>query len=43
MLGAVYWYYATPKDNISPATALVNMIYRYHAWLKGIDTSPKLL
>ena len=33
----VYWYNVTPKDDISSATALANMVYRYRIQLKGIN------
>ena len=37
---AVYWYNVTPKDNVSPLTAPINLIHRYRARLKGIDAPP---
>ena len=37
---AVYWYNATPKDNVSPQTAPVNLIHCYRVRLKGMDTLP---
>ena len=37
---AVYWYNATPKDNVPPLTAPINLIYRYRVRLKGIDAHP---
>ena len=37
ILEAVYWYYATPKDGISPETVLANMVHAYHLRLRGID------
>ena len=40
IMEAVYWYNATPKDNVSPLTAPVNLIYRYRVRLKGIDALP---
>ena len=34
---AVYWYNVTPKDNVFPLTAPINLIHRYRVRLKGID------
>ena len=38
---AVYWYNATPKDDVSPLTAPINLIHHYRVRLKGID-APRL-
>ena len=40
IMEAVYWYNATPKDNVWPLTAPINLIHCYHVWLKGIDAPP---
>ena len=40
IMEAVYWYNATPKDNVLPLTAPINLIHRYHVRLKGIDVPP---
>ena len=37
---AVYWYNATPKDNVLPLTAAINLIHRYRIRLKGTDVPP---
>ena len=40
IMEVVYWYNATPKDNVSPLTAPINLIHRYRVRLKGIDALP---
>ena len=37
---AVYWYNATPKDNVSLLTTPVNLIHHYRVRQKGIDALP---
>ena len=40
IIEAVYWYNTTPKDNVSPLTAPINLIRLYRVRLKGIDAHP---
>ena len=37
---AVYWYNATPKDNVSPLTAHINVIHRYRVRVNDIEAPP---
>ena len=37
VMGAVYWYNVTPKDDASASTAPANIIYSYTPRIKGID------
>ena len=39
---AVYWYNIMPKDDVSSATALANMVYQYRIRLKGINRTSVL-
>ena len=40
IMEAVYWYNATPKDNVSPLTAPINLIHRYRVRLKDVVAPP---
>ena len=37
---AVFWHNVTPKDNVSPCTALADALHRYHVRLKGVENNP---
>ena len=40
ILEAVYWHNVTTKDDISPCTALADMLHRYHFRIKGVEDNP---
>ena len=42
ILEVVFWHNVTPKDNISPSTALADVLFKYHIQGRGIESNPLL-
>ena len=40
ILETVYWHNVTPKDDVSPCTALADALHRYHVRIKGVEDNP---
>ena len=40
ILEVVYQHNITPKDDVSPCTALADALHRYHVWIKGVEDNP---
>ena len=36
---AVYWHNITSKDDVSPYTALADVLHRYHVQIKGVEVN----